>query len=130
MTRTQIDNRLEEASLRRENASQEAVIRRIEPRMQRAQHQHVRQTYLSEMARKRAVHEESKVQEYQQNIRQIRDREASLQSQIAEVDENSEHESLQESTKGLEQLAQMNGELEQLIRNVYAKMQAEREASS
>ena len=97
--------------------------------MRRAQHQLGRQVYLSEMARKRATHEESILSECQQHVRQVRDREASIKSQIAEVDENSEHESFQESAKGLEQLAQMNGALEQLIRSVYTKMQAERSAT-
>ena len=59
MTRAEIENRIQEARLRRDNASQEAVIRRVEPKMRRAEAQHTRQTYLSEMARKRHAHEES-----------------------------------------------------------------------
>ena len=49
--------------------------------MRRAQQQLQRQTYLSEMARKRNEHEESKMNEYQQNI-QRRAREATIQITI------------------------------------------------
>ena len=91
--------------------------------MRRSQQQHQRQTYLSEMARKRNEHEESKMNEYQQNIQRIREREASIHSTIAEVDQQSEHESAGQN--GLAMIAQMNGDLEALIRNVYAKIVAE-----
>ena len=47
----------------------------------------MRHSYLSEMARKRNEHEESKMSEYQQNIQRIREREASIHSTIAEVDQ-------------------------------------------
>ena len=39
-------------------------------------------------------------------------------SRIAEADENSEHESI-DSRRGLQMVAQMNGDLEALIRSVY-----------
>jgi len=52
----------------------------------------------------------------------IGEREASLHSTIAEVDQQSEQESLDSGKGGLAMLAQMNGDLEALIRNVYAKM--------
>ena len=91
--------------------------------MRRSQQQHQRQTYLSEMARKRNEHEESKMNEYQQNIQRIREREASIHSTIAEVDQQSEQESnVSTGQGGLAMLAQMNGDLESLIRNVYAKI--------
>ena len=48
-----------------------------------------------------------------------------MHSCIAEADEQSEHEKSVSSKQGLEQLAQMNTDLESLIRNVYAKMQSE-----
>ena len=91
--------------------------------MRRSQQQHQRQTYLSEMARKRNEHEESKMNEYQQNIQRIREREASIHSTIAEVDAQSEQESVGQN--GLAMIAQMNGDLEALIRNVYAKIVTE-----
>merc|ERR1712127_323082 len=47
LTRQEVENRIEEACLRRENASQEAIIRRVEPAMRRSQAQVTRQTYLS-----------------------------------------------------------------------------------
>ena len=72
LTTSEIENRIQEARLRRDNASQEAVIRRVEPKMRRAEAQHSRQTYLSEMARKRHSHEESIVNQCQQNIQRIR----------------------------------------------------------
>ena len=123
LTTSEIETRIEEARLRRDHASQEALIRRTEPKMRRSQMQHARQTYLSEMARKRHEHEEQKVNEYQRNIQRIREREASLHSTIAEVDQQSEQESLFSSGQGgLAMLAQMNGDLEALIRNVYAKI--------
>ena len=59
LTRVEIESRIQEARNRRDNASQEAVIRRVEPKMRRAEKQHTRQAYLSEMARKRQDHEES-----------------------------------------------------------------------
>ena len=54
----------------------------------------------------------------------IRDREASMHSCIAEVDEQSYHET-NDSQRGLQMVAQMNTDLESLIRNVFAKMQRE-----
>ena len=91
--------------------------------MRRSQAQHQRHTYLSEMARKRNEHEESKMNEYQQNIQRIREREASIHSTIAEVDQQSEQESVEPAGKrGLAMVAKMNGDLEALIRNVYAKI--------
>ena len=42
LTRTEIENRIQEARNRRDNASQEAVIRRVEPKMRRAEAQHTR----------------------------------------------------------------------------------------
>ena len=68
LTTSEIEKRIQEARLRRDHASQETLIRRVEPRMQRSQAQNVRQTYLSEMARKRHQHEESKMNEYQSNV--------------------------------------------------------------
>merc|ERR1712060_578747 len=144
MTREETENRIEDARIRREMTSQEAVLRRVEPKMRRSQKQHVRQTYLSQMADKRHKHlkqvylsqmarvrqghEEAIVLETQQNIRRIREREASRQSMVAEVDETSERDASTASrASGMEFLAQMNGDLEQLIRNVYAKMKAEQE---
>ena len=53
LTSDQIENRIEEARLRRDASSQEAEIRRIEPRIKRSEAQQTRQMYLSEMARKR-----------------------------------------------------------------------------
>ena len=97
--------------------------------MRRSEAQHSRQTYLSEMARKRHQHEESKMSEYQVNMERIREREASLHSVIAEVDHQSEQESLDSGKNGLAMLAQMNGDLESLIRNVYAKMLEEQNSS-
>lgn len=76
------------------------------------------------MARMRKSHEETIVAECQQNIRRIREREASMHSCIAEADEQSEHETVN-SQKGMHMLNQMNVDLEALIRNVFAKMQAE-----
>ena len=61
--------------------------------------------------------------EYQQNIQRIREREASIHSTIAEVDQQSEQESVEPAGKrGLAMIAKMNGDLEALIRNVYAKI--------
>ena len=40
----------------------------MEPKVRRSQAQHMRHSYLSEMARKRNEHEESKMSEYQSNI--------------------------------------------------------------
>ena len=65
LTNSDIENRIQEARLRRDHSSQEALVRRVEPKMRRAGKQQVRQTYLSEMARKRQAHEESKYNEYQ-----------------------------------------------------------------
>ena len=124
LTRKQIESRIEEARLRRDATSQEAQIRRVEPRLRRSEVQQSRHQYLSEMARKRQSHEEAIVAECQQNIRRIREREASMHSCIAEADEQSEHESIS-SQKGMQMLNQMNVDLEALIRNVFAKMQAE-----
>ena len=125
VTQNEIETRIEEARLRRDAASQEANLRRHEPRVRRAHAQVQRQTYLSEMARKRHSHEEAIVGECQQNIQRIREREASMASAqrscIAEVDEQSEND----SRKGLEALAQMNVDLEALIRSVYKKIQHE-----
>ena len=56
MTREETENRIEDARIRREITSQEAVLRRVEPKMRRSQKQHVRQTYLSQMADKRHRH--------------------------------------------------------------------------
>ena len=80
------------------------------------------------MARKRQVHEEAILAECQQNIRRIREREASMHSCIAEADEQSEHET-NDSKLGMQMLAQMNTDLEALIRNVFVKMQAEQRAA-
>ena len=74
---------------------------------------------MSQLARKRKEHEESIVNECQANIRRIRERESSLKSTIAEVDERSERAESNSSRKGLEMLSQMNGDLEILIRKVY-----------
>ena len=57
-------------------------------------------------------------------MKRVREREASLHSCIAEADERSEHETV-DSQKGMQMLAEMNTDLESLIRNVFAKMQAE-----
>ena len=129
LTRQEVENKIEEARLRRENASAEAIIRRVEPAMRRSQHQVARTTYLSQVARARQQHEEARINECQQNIRRITEREASLHSCIAEVDEQSEHESM-DSKRGLEHLANMNGDLEELIRAVYAKIKAENSAQA
>ena len=99
-------------------------MRRIEPRLRRSEQQCSRQQYLSEMARKRQSHEEAILAECQQNIHRIREREASMHSCIAEADERSEHETM-DSQKGMQMINQMNTDLESLIRNVFAKMQAE-----
>ena len=64
LTTSEIEKRIQEARLRRDHISQEAQLRRCEPKMRRAQQQLQRQTYLSEMARKRNEHEESKMNEY------------------------------------------------------------------
>ena len=90
--------------------------------MRRSEVQQSRQSYLSEMARKRHNHEEQMLSECTQNIQRIGQREASMHSCIAEADEQSEHEQSMSSKQGLEQLAQMNTDLESLIRNVYAKI--------
>ena len=72
------------------------------------------------MARKRKDHEESILNEAQQNIQRIRQREVSMTSScIAEADETSEHEQSVDSRRGMQMLSQMNGELETLIRSVY-----------
>ena len=42
LTRVEIENRIQEARNRRDNASQEAVVRRVEPKMRRAEKQHTR----------------------------------------------------------------------------------------
>ena len=131
LTRQEIERRIEEARLRREHASQEAVVRRLQPKAQlneakftRENAKAARHSYLSELARKRKEHEESIVSECQANIKRIRERESSLNSMIAEVDEKSEHES-NTSQKGLQMLAQMNGDLESLIRKVYQTIKEE-----
>ena len=130
LTTSEIETKIQEARLRRDHASQEALIRRAEPKMRRSEVQQTRQTYLSEMARKRHQHEESKICEYQQNIQRIREREASLHSTIAEVDQDSEMETTcSQGQNGLAMLAQMNGDLESLIRNVYQKMMQEKAAT-
>ena len=67
--------------------------------------------------------------EYQVNMERIREREASMHSVIAEVDQQSEHESLDSGRNGLAMLAQMNGDLESLIRNVYARIIEEQNSS-
>ena len=80
------------------------------------------------MARKRHSDEEAIYSECTQNIQRIGHREASMHSCIAEVDEKSyEQEQNQsvDSRKGMEELAQMNTDLEQLIRSVYSKIQSE-----
>ncbi len=125
LTRHEIERRIEEARLRREHASQEAVIRRVQPKAQRDQEKLSRETaqaarhnYLSELARKRQAYEESILNGGQASIKRIREREVSMNSMIAEADERSEHES-NCSKRGLEQLAQMNTDLETLIRTVY-----------
>ena len=46
-------------------------------------------------------------------------------SRIAEVDETSEHEQSVDSRRGMQMVAQMNNDLETLIRSVYAKIRAE-----
>ena len=102
LTRSEIEKRIEEARLRRDHASQEAVVRRLQPRAQRDTDKLQRETakasrhnYLSELARKRKEHEESILSDCQNNIKRIRERESSLaaESTIAEADERSEHES-------------------------------------
>jgi|Transcript_26307 hypothetical protein len=100
LTRKQIECRIEEARLRRDASSQEAEIRRVEPRVRRSQAQNSRHQYLSEMARKRQSSEEAILEECQQNIHRIREREASMHSCIAEADEQSEHES-NDTQKGI-----------------------------
>jgi len=127
-TREEQENRIEKARIRRDMSNEEAVLRRAEPKMRRQQKQATRHAYLSQMARKRQQHEEAIVLETQQNIRRIREREASRASMIAEVDETSERDtSVSSRASGLEFLSQMNGDLEQLIRKVYAKIQQEKE---
>ena len=128
LTSSEIEKRIQEARLRRDHSCQEAQIRRMEPKVRRSQAQHMRHSYLSEMARKRNEHEESKMSEYQSNIQRIREREASIHSTIAEVDQQSEHES-HNGQAGLAMLAQMNGDLESLIRNVYQKIIEEQKAT-
>ena len=81
------------------------------------------------MARKRLEHEEARVNECQQNIQRVRERQASLASVVAEVDTESEHESVS-SVQGMQALANMNSELEALIRSVYAKIQAEQRTTA
>ena len=72
------------------------------------------------MARKRQDHEESIVNQAQQNIQRIRQRDVSVTSScIAEADETSEHEQSVDSRRGMQMAAQMNSELETLIRSVY-----------
>ena len=130
MTREETDNRIEGARIRSEMSSQEAVLKRHEPKMRHAQKQAVRHAYLSQMARKRQSHEESITLEIQSNIRRIREREASRSSMIAEASETSERDTSTQSRTGMEFLADMNGDLEQLIRKVYAKIQREKEHSA
>ena len=73
-TREEIESRVEEARMRRDIASVEAVIKREQPKARRAKCQANHQAYLSQMARKRQEHEEAIVLEAQHNIRRIRDR--------------------------------------------------------
>ena len=65
LTNSDIEKRISEARIRRDHSSNEALGRKISPKMARAGTQQVRQTYLSEMARKRHSHEESRYNEYQ-----------------------------------------------------------------
>ena len=125
LSRAEIDNRIEGARIRKENSSQDAVIRRVSPKIRRAETQKNRQAYLSEMARKRQEHEESIQNECLQNIKRIREREVSLQAAISEASHRAENAEATDNQDGLQSLAQMNIDLEQLIRNVYAKMQQE-----
>ena len=111
LTRQQIENRVEEARTRRDISMVEADIKRTEPRLQRSQQQLNRHQYLSEMARKRQNHEEAMLAEHQQNIKRVREREASRHSCIAEADERSEHESIN-SQQAMHMLNQMNTDLE------------------
>ena len=75
------------------------------------------------MARKRQEHEESIQEECFKNIKRIREREASLATTKAAHDTQSQAEQeSQNAEEGFQQLAQMNLDLEQLIRNVYAKI--------
>ena len=105
--------------------------------MNRDHNKKMRASYISEKAKMRQMHEESRMQEVNQSLDRIQARQfyvksnmdaSQAKSTMADVDSTSEAEKNEKrAQKGLKILNEMNIDLEDIIKHFYKKLQSENE---
>merc|ERR1712076_28208 len=124
LTLSEIEEKIEEARLRKDYAKADALSSQVIARMNRALESKIKHAYLLQKANLRQQAEEAKSQDCDTKKAAIRKSQQEIQIRRIKADDQ-ERDSSVSSQKGLDSLSQMNTDLEQSIRDVFNKMQEE-----
>ena len=121
LTLAEIEEKIEEARLRKDYAKADALSAQVLARMNRALESKIKHAYLLQKANIRHQTEEVKEQNLETQKTSLKKRQQQVQIRRVKADERESSVS-SSSAQGLEGLNQMNVDLESLIRQVYKKM--------
>ena len=124
VTLEEIETKIDEARLRKDYATADALSAQVLARMNRALESKIRHAALLEKANLRHQTEETKTQEVERKLADTKQRQEQIQLRRIKADEV-ERDCSVNAAKGLQQLNQMNVDLETLIREVYQKIKVE-----
>ena len=124
LTLEEIETKIDEARLRKDYATADALSAQVLARMNRALESKIRHAALLEKANLRHQTEETKTQEVERKLADTKQRQEQIQLRRIKADEV-ERDCSVNAAKGLQQLNQMNVDLETLIREVYQKIKVE-----
>ena len=125
LTLAEIEDKIEEARLRKDYAKADALSAQVLARMNKALESKIRHAYLLQKANLRHQTEEAKSNECDIKKAAVKKQQAEVQVRRVTADEKPRDDSVT-AQKGMHALGEMNTNLESLIREVFQKMQAER----
>ena len=124
LTLEEIETKIDEARLRKDYAKANALSNQILARMNAALASKIKHAYLLEKANLRHQTEETKIQQCNASLANIKKRREQIQLRKIKAEEVDRDSSVSPA-KGLSSLNQMNINLEDLIREVYQKIKSE-----
>ena len=128
LTLAEIEEKIEEARLRKDYAKADALSAQVLKRMNKALESKIKHAYLLQKANLRHQTEEAKSNDCDIKKASIKKSQAEVQVRRVKAGEPSRDDSVA-AQKGIQALGEMNMNLEELIREVFNKMQAERAQS-
>ena len=125
LTLAEIEDKIEEARLRKDYSKADALSAQVLARMNKALESKIKHAYLLQKANLRHQTEEAKSNECDIKKAAVKKQQAEVQVRRVTADEKPRDDSVT-AQKGIHALGEMNTNLESLIREVFQKMQAER----